>query len=117
MTGQTPTHGDQNIITVGDGEDDLKLSQQEYVALTEALRCELGDEDFTALMSQLGVEETASGAAQANAFESFQQWAATQPALREMIMVENVREIIPAILAFFKSLLSSGNSQAGARGA
>ncbi|MBI1385582.1 MAG: hypothetical protein GC150_11790 [Rhizobiales bacterium] len=111
-----------SVMVVGDGPNEVPLTDEELQALTQGLSAGLGEDDAAQLLAQLGLEEEAGSAATASAMESLGVWAAGQPALRELFMVERIADIIPAIVSFFRAMLhrparGEGDDESGPAGA
>lgn len=57
------------------------------------------------LVAQLREEEVQAEDARLNSLDSFQLWVAAHPALRQMQIVDSLKEIGPALLEVLKRLL------------
>jgi len=62
-------------------------------------------DEIDKLVEHLREEEVQAEDARLNSLESFELWVATHPALRQMQIVDSLKEIGPAILEVVKRLL------------
>ncbi len=65
----------------------------------------LDEAQLNALVEHLQTEEEASRASTLESVESFQLWLTNHPALRQMVIVNSISQIGPAILRFLRGLL------------
>jgi hypothetical protein len=65
----------------------------------------LDDAQLSELVQHLQAEEAASQASALESVESLQVWMASQPALRQMAIVDSFAEVGPAILRFLRVML------------
>lgn len=65
----------------------------------------LDEAELGELIRHLETEEEASRQGTLSSVESLQVWAATHPALRQMVIVESFAEIGPMILRLLRTLL------------
>lgn len=65
----------------------------------------MADDELEQLVDHLRSEEVQAEDARLNSMESFQMWVAAHPALRQMQIVDSLKEIGPAILEVLKRLL------------
>jgi len=96
-------------IRIGDGPDEIPLTDAELGVLLTELETELGADDFAQLMGQIASEEADDAAARRSGYADFKHWALEQPALRELFMLDNTSEIISAVITFFKIMLGGGS--------
>jgi hypothetical protein len=71
----------------------------------------LDDAQLSELVQHLQAEEAASQASALESVESLQVWMASQPALRQMAIVDSFPEIGPAILRFLRAMLGLDRGQ------
>jgi hypothetical protein len=66
---------------------------------------ELSPEDLAQLVEHMQKEEIEADDARLSSLESFELWITSHPALRQMQIVNSLKEIGPAILEVVKRLL------------
>jgi hypothetical protein len=71
----------------------------------------LDDAQLSELVQHLQAEEAASQASALESVESLQLWMASQPALRQMVIVDSFADIGPAILRFLRIMLGLERGQ------
>jgi hypothetical protein len=77
----------------------------------------LDEAQLNELVRHLQSEEEASRASALESVESLQLWLTSHPALRQMVIVESVSEIGPAVLSFLRAMLGLDGRQRDAPGA
>ena len=72
---------------------------------------ELDQEQLSELVQHLQAEEEASQASALESVESFNVWVASHPALRQMVALDSIAQIGPAILKFLRAMLGLDRRQ------
>ncbi|MFM1814849.1 MAG: hypothetical protein RLZ98_1544 [Pseudomonadota bacterium] len=74
---------------------------------------ELDAEQMQALLQQLEGEDEADRLSLLASDEDFEMWALGHPSLRHMFMVENIKDVIPAIMNFLRAMFGFGPGGSG----
>jgi hypothetical protein len=75
----------------------------------------LDEAQLNELIQHLQSEEEASRASALESVESLQLWLTSHPALRQMVIVDSVDQIGPAVLSFLRAMLGLDSPSAASR--